>query len=338
MTSAANSAFEATLRSVMELLHAHPEWVELFYEQSSAARWNIPCDEFKAVLARSAASRFQPGIPSDGDLESYLGLLHLEDLALATACVQGKEEAWDYFYRKFRTYMRAAAAAILKRNAESAEAIELGDSLMADLYGWDESKQGRGSLLRYFHGRSKLSTWLRAVLVQRQVDAIRLGRKWESIDEPEREGHAKQELPSHSGPLTTPDPDRERYLQLLSGALTKAIRSLESQDQLRLTEYYLRDQTLASIGRAMGEHEATASRKLERLRKDLRKKVEQILRTETVAANGSGVGIGLSEAQIAECFEYALEDWSFDLAKIVNSGAQTKSPAGERSSPLPEVS
>ena len=53
---------------------------------------------------------------------------------------------------------------MLKSSASAPEAEELADSLFAELYGLSAEK--RGSLLRYFHGRSSLKTWLRAVLAQ----------------------------------------------------------------------------------------------------------------------------------------------------------------------------
>jgi IS30 family transposase len=63
------------------------------------------------------------------------------------------------------------------------------------------------------------------------------------------------------------------------------------------------DLTLAQIGKLLDEHEATVSRKLERTRTDLRHCVETALREEKK----------LSEAQLRLCFEYARQQWPFDL-------------------------
>ena len=46
--------------------------------------------------------------------------------------------------------------------------------------GFAERDGERQSLFRYFHGRSSLATWLRAVLAQRVVDAVRVERRLES--------------------------------------------------------------------------------------------------------------------------------------------------------------
>jgi IS30 family transposase len=70
--------------------------------------------------------------------------------------------------------------------------------------------------------------------------------------------------------------------------------------------------TLAEIGRALGEHEATVSRQLERTRRELRRRVDAALRAEA----------RLSEAQIALCYEYALEEWPFDLARALSGPSE----------------
>ena len=64
---------------------------------------------------------------------------------------------------------------------------ELADSLFAELYGLVDGKGGERSLFRYFHGRSALKTWLRAILAQRHVDRLRESRRWESFDQDDGE-------------------------------------------------------------------------------------------------------------------------------------------------------
>ena len=197
-------------------------------------------------------------------------------LALACACSAGSEAAWEFFVGQFRQELYRAARAITGgASAGDADARELADSLYADLYGLRESEGRRKSLFDYFHGRSKLGTWLRAILAQRHVDAIRRARKLEPLeDETGRERseimeRAAADAPTGSGTSRTavsdpPDPDRARYCSLLQAALTGALASLEPRDRLRLAYYYSDERTLAEIGRLLGEHEATVSRKLER--------------------------------------------------------------------------
>src|SRR6266513_1706055 len=159
--------------------------VEWLYTQANAARWELSRGHFAVALERSASKRLASEALTPLKLEEYLGALHLEDLALATACAEGAEAAWEHFFTKYRTYLRAAAAAILHCNAGSAEACDLADSLFSELYGLAGGKGAERSLFRYFHGRSSLKTWLRAVLAQRHIDSIRAGRRFEELGEDE---------------------------------------------------------------------------------------------------------------------------------------------------------
>ncbi len=80
--------------------------------------------------------------------------------------------------------------------------------------------------------------------------------------------------------------------------------------------YYAAEQTLAEIGRKLGEHESSVSRNLERTRRELRQHVEQALRKGS-SVDGASPAAALSDAQIALCFEYAAEDSPIDLDKLL---------------------
>ncbi len=75
---------------------------------------------------------------------------------------------------------------VLYRSADAIDpgggARELADSIYADLFGLQERDGERRSLFRYFHGRSSLATWLRAVLAQRLVDRVRSTRRLTPLD------------------------------------------------------------------------------------------------------------------------------------------------------------
>jgi RNA polymerase sigma factor (sigma-70 family) len=139
------------------------------------------------------------------------------------------------------------------------------------------------------------------------VDSIRASRRTESLDD-EQTGQGVSEVRASASGGTESDPDRARFLSLLQVALTAALAALPPRDRLRLACYYVQDLTLAQIGRLLGEHEATASRHLDRTRRDLRKHVESALRAEK----------RLSDAQISLCYEYAMEEWPFDLTRALS--------------------
>ena len=303
--------------------------LDWLFAQSSGARWGLSRERFAASLERSAEKRIISGNLAPEKLEEYFTALHLEDLALATACMEDRAPAWEHFVDAYRPYLRAAAAAILHCSSASLEASELADSLFAELYGLADGRRCERSLFRYFHGRSSLKTWLRAVLAQRHIDAIRAGRRFESLDDDAKPTTQKI---SQAVSVQPADPNRDRYSTLFVRALQAAIAALDSRDEQRLRLYYAQQQTLAEIGKQLAEHESSVSRNLDRIRLALRRAVEETLRKGCPAANGFAAELGLSDAQISLCFEYACADASFDLEKLLERRGRT-SPAVERPGP-----
>jgi len=307
---------------LLRLLDDSASLVEKLYAQSQAARWGLSLERFVLSLEHSVTKRFAAESAARQKVEDYLGALHLEDLALACACAAGYESAWEHFFATYKQYLYSAAAAITKRPASDPYAREFADSLYATLYG-RETTLGRVSLFNHFHGRSKLSTWLRAVLAQRYIDVLRQEKRLESLEDDEG---SEKVLPAKLHSNWQPaDPNRSRYLRLLADALKQAIFSLNQLDRTRLVSYYLKDFTLAEIGKAMNEHEATVSRKLERVRQELKDKVVALLRSGGAPNHGPhrqpgrDGQPGLDDAQIQLCFEYAMEAWPFDFSQLLEA-------------------
>lgn len=283
------------------------------HRRARAERWDVSPAAFAQVLSGCAARAFASGDAGARKVEAFLESLHLEDLALATACADGQEAAWDHFVREYRPILYRAADAI----APGGNAREIADALYADLYGVADRGKPRLSLFRYYGGRSSLATWLRAVLAQRHVDRIRTERRTVPIVE-ERTGGDAGTIPATE---PEPDPDRVRLLGLIIAALTAAVGRLTPRDRLRLASYYAQRLTLAQTGRLLGEHEATVSRQLARVRRELREDVEHHLRNAE----------RLSDAEVQQCFAYALDDpGTLDLGKVLGA-ADRKESARTRS-------
>jgi RNA polymerase sigma-70 factor len=264
--------------------------------RAQAERWGLSAEEFAAALRRSVDHRFTGRPPSPADVEQYLESLHLQDLALACACARGREAAWDHFVRAYRPVI----ARIAGRGQQADSARDVADSIYGELYGLGERDGARRSLLDYFHGRSSLAGWLRAVVAQRLVDRARAARRSEPLPDDEAA------MPAAPGSTAFElDPDRQRFLRLVRQRFAEALAGLEPRDRLRLSLYYTQEMTLAAIGRVLGESEATASRKLERTRGEVRAAVEERLR-ETDR---------LTDAEVGLCFEQARTDPAFDLAR-----------------------
>jgi RNA polymerase sigma-70 factor len=307
----------STQGEIGKILRGDPAKLAQWCVLAGIERWGVSTERLIAELARCGEAKFRGKQPTVEELKTYVGALRLEDLGLACACADGVPEAWEHFVGIYRGYLRACAGAMLQRSATAPESEELADSLFAELYGLSAEK--RGSLLRYFHGRSSLKTWLRAVLAQRHVDRIRAGRKFEELGDEDRADGAK--LAVAVGTLQITDPHREKYLLKFTNALQTALANLDARDVTLLRMYYAEQKKLAEIGRGLGEHESSVSRHLEKVRQDVRRAVEGILRGGSEALNGDGGSGGMSEAEIALCFEYGAEDAPIDLDKLLSPSA-----------------
>jgi RNA polymerase sigma-70 factor (ECF subfamily) len=277
-----------------------PEASRRLYERADAARWGLREDDLRPALERSLRHRFPSSSssapPSSSDIETYLESLHVADLALACACALGRDAAWEHFVREFRSVLLRVAG----RNAPLDAARDVADSIYAELYGLEERDGVRRSIFDYYHGRSALVSWLRAVVAQRVVDRAREGKRLDPLPEAGDAGEPIAKAPP-------PDVDRGRLLPAVRAVFKAAIAALDPRDRMRLSLYYTQDLTLAAIGRTIGESEATASRKLERTRRDLRAAVERRLRNDN----------GMTEREVRESFDYARTDPAFDLARAL---------------------
>jgi RNA polymerase sigma-70 factor, ECF subfamily len=214
---------------------------------------------------------------------------HQADLELARACAAGDVTAWERFVREYQPILRRAAEAM----APGGAARDLADELFADLYGLREREGERQSLFRYFQGRSSLATWLRAVLAQRYVDRIRARRRTGPLPDDE------SVLPDRGpAPPAGARPEESRCRAAVRDALESALANLEPRDRLRLRCYYTQEMKLAAIGKLFGEHEATASRQLARVRKELQQSIERRMR-ETH---------GYGDGALGECLQLVMSD------------------------------
>jgi RNA polymerase sigma-70 factor (ECF subfamily) len=323
-------AYQSSFASLSDFSTQYARLIDVLHAEAQGARWGLSRERFTESLHRSAEKRFRDGRGNASEVETYLKSLHLEDLALACACSDGIEAAWEFFVAHFRQDLRSASRAILRSSGSGndARAEELADSLYAELYGIRSTGSGRRkSLFEYFHGRSKLSTWLRAVLAQRHVDLLRTDHGTISLDSrpdgsPDGRPDGTGSPPAFELQLATnaapADPDRAKYLARLDRALLAAFACLAPRERMLLTCYYVDRQTLAEIGRTLGEHESTVSRQLERTRRVLRETVTDFLKRGAPAQDGQGGDAGMDVSQVELTFEYALEDWPFDLSRALS--------------------
>jgi RNA polymerase sigma factor (sigma-70 family) len=285
------------------------------HAKAGAARWGLTVDRFHETLLRVAAKRFTGPPPSAAELEAYLESLHLEDLALARGCADGLDVAWEAFVdRHWRDVTRAARAI-----AGDADGEEIADALLADLFARGEAGAPRRPLFDYFHGRSRLATWLRALVSQRHVDRLRATRRLTTFEDGEADA------------WPSPEPSPEDRPAALGGhverALDQALAALDPRDRLRLAYYHADDLTLAAVGRLLGEHEATVSRKLQKTRDQLKAAIDAVLTTD----------LRLGPDERRACYEQAIQLGRFDIAQLKPAGAGPRPEASPRDGPAAGV-
>jgi RNA polymerase sigma-70 factor len=279
-----------------EFVVQHAPALARMCSRAHTARWNVSDESLHDAAWRGA--RAADALDGAG-VDAFIDALHAEDLNLAIACQAGGSAAWEHFISSFRPALYAAARAIA---GDEAGGRELVDSLWAEMYGMEVRDGRRRSILSYYHGRSSILTWMRAVLAQRNVDYIRSQSRLQPLDD-----HAEQKTISSDDQTNAPDSERARYVAMLGKALDGALKSLAPRDRMRMAYYYRHDLSLKEIGRVMNEHESTVSRRLARTRDFLKGEIERTLHD----------GDKLSRDQIRLCYDFAAGDLRLDLSRAL---------------------
>jgi RNA polymerase sigma-70 factor, ECF subfamily len=237
------------------------------------------------------------GQPDDAQKANFLRSLRLEDFALATGCVLGREIAWQRFLSLYRAALTQAAVAI---TGSSTLGHDLADSLYSELYGLREAEGQRRSPLASYSGRGSLLGWLRTTLAQRHVDH-------------HRRTHRESPLDALDAPAPEPNPTPvAAELTALTRSLTSTLQDLSAEERYLLCSYFLDRQPLAQIARLLHVHEATISRRLKRLLVDLRKQLLHQLQAG-----------GLSKRSAEEALGNDPRDLEINLRALLQSSQTT---------------
>jgi RNA polymerase sigma-70 factor (ECF subfamily) len=233
--------------------------IRALFEKSRAEHYGLNLAAFEVVLEQ-VATKYLP----DANVQAKLAFwqeLRLEELALSRGCVAGHESAWQEFLTRYREKLYDIARGITK---EDSSGRDLADSLYADLYGLSEREGRRVSRLSFYMGRGSLEGWLRTVVAQEFVNRYRKTKRLVSLEEEAEEGVQF----ASAEPFSTVSVDHR-----LGQATDEALNQLTPEDRLILAAYYLDNRTLTEIGKMIGVHESTVSRRMEKLLKGLRKQV-----------------------------------------------------------------
>ena len=258
------------------------------YARSGAAAYGMSAEQF-ALILEEILRKYVANASAEQKAD-FCAALRVEELALARACATGNERAWEDFIGRYRQKLHGMALHITR---DGAHAADLADSLFADLYGVNARDGVRNSKLVFYTGRGSLEGWLRTVMAQEFINRYRKQKRAVSLDEQTEEG--VQFVAKVPEPASASD-------ERLEPATAKALAELSAEDRFTLASYYLDGRTLAEIACALGLHESSVSRRLDRLSTALRKRILAGLRD-----------LGMSYAQATEALEADVRDITLDL-------------------------
>jgi len=266
------------------------------YHQAGAEGFGLAQEDFAGIL-QEVVAKYLPAGAGPSEVLELLTNLRVEELALARSCARGDEAAWEIFLNRYREKLYNAAHSIVP---EDSTARDLADSLYADLYGTRMADGRRISKLDSFTGRGSLEGWLRAVLAQEYVNRYRRQQRLVSLEE---RSEAGAQFPAE-------DPDPTQALDArLEEATDQALAALAAEDKYILASYYLDGRTLAEVGRLLGVHESTVSRKLERITASTRKAIRAGL-----------VKRGMSSKEAEQAMEVEVSEFSVDVRRRLMEG------------------
>jgi RNA polymerase sigma-70 factor (ECF subfamily) len=278
------------------------EIYEELYARARAGQYGLSLAAFEEVLSRIQSRCCADA--SSSEAAQFLRSLQIEDLALAHGCAAGNEHAWEVFLTRFRARLYEIAYAIAR---DESRGRELADGLYADLYGTSIRDGQRVSKLASYSGRGSLEGWLRTVLAQEFVNRYRAHSRLVSLDEEEEGG--SQFAARQADEITLADPR-------VDTSVDAALAELEAEERFVLASYYLDGRKLNEIGRTLGVHESSISRRLDKITARLRKRVLHHLEAS-----------GMSRRQAQEALEADVRDLTVDVRTRLQERRE-ENPAG----------
>jgi RNA polymerase sigma-70 factor (ECF subfamily) len=243
--------------------------------------------EFAGALL-AVGNRYNFGLPAGlnagrAQIGNFLRGLQLQDLALAQACALGRDAAWQEFMARFRDPLTRAAMAM---TGSEAVGEELADSLWPEMFGLNERGGQRVSPLAGYSGRGSLIGFLRTTLAQRNVDRHR--RTHRETELPAKELQAAQQE-------AIPEP---MAVSQIRAAIEEAVGTLDVEQRFLLSAWYLDQRTLLDISKIIGVHEATVSRRIQRLTSRLREELLARLQTNGMSRAAAEEALGIDPRDV----------------------------------------
>ena len=235
--------------------------IDEFWQKACCESVDLRRDEFAGSLL-AVGNRYNFGLAAGlsagrAQIGNFLRGLQLQDLALAQACALGRDAAWREFMARYRAPLTRAATAM---TGSDAAGEELADSLWPEMFGLSERDGQRVSPLAGYSGRGSLMGFLRATLAQRNVDRHRRTRR-ETV------------LPSKELPAAAAVASETGAVPHVCTALRETLGTLDAEERFLLSAWFLDGRTLLEISKIIRVHEATVSRRMQRLTARLREEL-----------------------------------------------------------------
>jgi RNA polymerase sigma-70 factor, ECF subfamily len=245
----------------------------LLAEKLAAARARWPgLDIAPPRFARFLAER----VPLHVSLEQGLDGLHVEDLYLTCACVDGSDAAVEQFEAAHKTTIDVALARIA---GSRTLADEVRQRVRAKLFLREDG--GVPRIARY-SGRGDLRSWVRATTIREAITLLRAGGK-------EVLGH---DAMIAAMPADHDDPERQHLKQLyraeFKAAFERAFAALDARDRLLLRYRFVDGANIDDIATIHRVHRATAARWLAEVRERLFTETRRLM-TESLDVSPSEV-------------------------------------------------
>jgi RNA polymerase sigma-70 factor (ECF subfamily) len=263
------------------------DFIEDLWQEARCESVDLRRDEFAGALL-AVGNRHNFGLPAGlnagpAQIGNFLRALQLQDLALAQACALGRDTAWREFMVRFRDPLTRAAIAM---TGSEAAGEELADSLWPEMFGLNERAGQRVSPLAGYSGRGSLIGFLRATLAQRNVDR-------------HRRTHRETELPAGDLPAMPQEaaPEPRAVSQVLA-ALKETLGILDAEERFLLSAWFLDRRTLLEISRVIRVHEATVSRRMQRLTSRLRTQLLERLQANGMSRTAAEEALGMDPRDV----------------------------------------
>ena len=297
-----------------------PDLVDGLWQESEASACGLSRNEFNEILtAVGQAQNFGEPLGSTASREeqaAFFRSLRLADLVLAQACARGLERAWERFLALYREPLTRAAIAI---SGSDTTGRDLADALYAELYGLTTRNEQRRCPLASYRGRGSLLGWLRTTLAQRHVDHHRRTWRGEPLENSANQSDISGGFdPPAAEPEQAPNPGE---LSVLAQAVAEALAQRPPEDRFLLASYFLDGRTLLEIGSMLRVHEATVSRKLHRLARDLRQQLLRNLQNRGLSKRAAEEALETDPRDISD-----VSDFGLNLRRILQTSQSQAFP------------